>query len=1013
MAKSMELAFQIKSNMDSSVISSFKSAENAMKAMENQMKALKSQEKALKGFESLKKGANEAHKNLILTNKEIVNASKKLQGMKEAYEKSGRSNKELNKAIKEQEKHIAKLNVQAERQKKAFHAARSEVENSKKNMEQYGTTLDKTREQMKKLEVQQARIKKLDKLQTGLNDTGEKTVSSGRSQMMSGAAQGAAVTIPVKLFMDVEESQADLKKMIDFASKQEEEAYSKIFRDLSDRSGLAQTQIFEITGALAQSDIDKVDLPDYTEQAMKMKVAFDITEAAAGDFLAKTQTQLGLSKKELFEYADTINYLADSTSAQADQLMEISNSTGSIAKIASVSKESHLALGASLLSMNTGQEVASTGLKNFYVGLTAGESATNRQAAAYKKLGLSATQVNKDMVKDADKTMVDVLERINKLPKELQTATIKDLFGKESLESVSKMADNVDEVKKNMALAQDKMKKQDSVNKEYATRMNTLTNQLKKAFTRLMNVGADLGKSLAPAIRDILSQIEPVMKKVSEWVQKNPQLTATILKIVAAMAAFNLTMGASKLAFGHLFIMAGKAVGLFKRFQMFKAAGGLAKIGPAIAKIGMAIKGVFAALMAGNPIAWIIAGIVAVVAGFVLLYKKSEWFRNGVNKAFNMIKPHAIELGNVIKNYIGKAFEKLKEYADKYGPKLKEAFDKMKPAIKVIGKLIVVGIIKYIKLVIFNIKMIVKVFKFLWPAIKMIGKILLMSIFKPITLIKLAFKAVWNVIKAVGKAIVSFIVREIHKAKIQFNLFKAGVTYVFNAIKNTAKSVFNAVVGFVVRTIHRGKMQFNLFKAGVNQVWDSIKTKASDIWNSILTKVKDFIKNFKDAIKDAIDWVKEKWNDITNLKMPSLSSFFLGGGQEQKADGRYTGDSYYKGGMTWLAERGREVVKYPSGQIALVNNKSMGYLPKGTKIFNNSATEKMLNPKNTITERVDNLKERFQRLVNSNNSTTVSYGGNNITININTTSDQDPRAIAREAVKLFKEELDKNRRKEF
>lgn len=1013
MAKNMELAFQIKSNMDSSVISSFKSVESTLKSMGTQMKALKEQEKSLKNFQELKKGANEAQKNLILTNKEIVNASKRLQAMKEAYEKSGRSNKELNKAIKEQEKHIAKLNKQAERQKKVFHAARSELEESRKTMEKYGMSAEQTRKKIEDLERQQARIKKLDKLQTGLNDTGEKMISSGRSQMMRGAAQGAAVMIPVKLFMDVEESQADLKKMIDFASKQEEEAYSKIFRDLSDRSGLAQTQIFEIAGALAQSGIDKVDLPDYTDQAMKMKVAFGVTEAAAGDFLAKTKKQLGLSKKELFDYADTINYLADSTAAQADQLMEISNASGSIAQTASVSKESHLALGASLLSMNTSQEIASTGLKNFYVGLTAGESATNRQTAAYKKLGLSATEVNKNMVKDADKTMIDVLERINKLPKELQTATIKDLFGKESLESVTKMANNVDEVKQNMTLAQDKMKQQDSVNKEYANRMNTLTNQLKKAFTRLMNVGADLGKSLAPSIRDILGQIEPMVKKVAEWVQKNPQLTSTILKIVAAMAVFNLTVGASKLAFGHLFITAGKAVGLFKRFQMFKAAGGLAKFGPMITKIGMAIKGVFAALMAGNPIAWIIAGIVAVVAGFVLLYKKSEWFRNGVNKAFNMIKPHAIELGNVIKNYIGKAFEKLKEYADKYGPKLKETFDKMKPAIKVIGKLIVVGIIKYIKLVIFNIKMIVKVFKFLWPALKMIGKILIMSIFNPLKLVKIAFKAIWDVIKAVGKAIASYIVREIHKAKMQFNLFKAGVTYVFNAIKNTAKSVFNAVVGFVVRTIHRGKMQFNLFKAGVNQVWDSIKTKASDIWNSILNKVKDFIKNFKDAIKDAIDWVKEKWNDITNLKMPSLSSFFLGGGQEQKADGRYTGDSYYKGGATWLAERGRELVKYPSGQISLVNNKSMGYLPKGTKIFNNSATEKMLAPRKSLGERVDDLKERFKKITTNNTTTVVSHGGDTITINVYGAQGQNEEVLANIVMRKIEELQRRKERKEF
>ena len=45
MAKNMELAFQIKSNMDSSVISSFKSVESTLKNMGNQIKTLRDQEK--------------------------------------------------------------------------------------------------------------------------------------------------------------------------------------------------------------------------------------------------------------------------------------------------------------------------------------------------------------------------------------------------------------------------------------------------------------------------------------------------------------------------------------------------------------------------------------------------------------------------------------------------------------------------------------------------------------------------------------------------------------------------------------------------------------------------------------------------------------------------------------------------------------------------------------------------------------------------------------------------------
>ena len=159
----------------------------------------------------------------------------------------------------------------------------------------------------------------------------------------------------------------------------------------------------------------------------------------------------------------------------------------------------------------------------------------------------------------------------------------------------------------------------------------------------------------------------------------------------------------------------------------------------------------------------------------------------------------------------------------------------------------------------------------------MIGKILLMSIFNPLKLIKIIFKGIWDVIKAVGRAIWNHIGMEIEKAQLRFNKFKMMVAIAFRFIKFIAQSAFRAMVVTVQKFVTGAKAKFNDVKARIGQVWDSIKQKASSIWESILTKVKDFIKNFKDAIKAAIDWVKEKWNDITNLKMPSLN-FFGGGG---------------------------------------------------------------------------------------------------------------------------------------
>ena len=94
------------------------------------------------------------------------------------------------------------------------------------------------------------------------------------------------------------------------------------------------------------------------------------------------------------------------------------------------------------------------------------------------------------------------------------------------------------------------------------------------------------------------------------------------------------------------------------------------------------IKTAFKALnmvMMANPIALIVALIAGLVAGLVILYNKSEVFRNSVNKAFE-----------IIKSSILKAWEKIKPALEKLGETLGKLLEKLAPVgeflINVLGK---------------------------------------------------------------------------------------------------------------------------------------------------------------------------------------------------------------------------------------------------------------------------------------------------------------------------------------
>lgn len=61
----------------------------------------------------------------------------------------------------------------------------------------------------------------------------------------------------------------------------------------------------------------------------------------------------------------------------------------------------------------------------------------------------------------------------------------------------------------------------------------------------------------------------------------------------------------------------------------------------------------FTAALLANPITWIVVGIMALIAGIVLLYNKCEWFRNAVNGIFNFFKNALGGVFSFVKNIFG------------------------------------------------------------------------------------------------------------------------------------------------------------------------------------------------------------------------------------------------------------------------------------------------------------------------------------------------------------------------
>lgn len=424
----------------------------------------------------------------------------------------------------------------------------------------------------------------------------KKGAEYAKTGLMIAGGAAAATTIPVKLAIDYESAMADVKKVFTGTDAQFKSLNDEIVQ-MSTRLPMAAKDIAAIVAAGGQSGIATNELTRFAETAVKMGVAFDISAQESGQAMAEMRTAFKMSQDEVTTLADKINYLGNNTPAAAKGIMEIVQRIGPLGEVGGFASGSIAALGATIRGMGVAEEVAATGIKNMMLALVAGESATKGQKAAYKELGLDAGKVAKDMQTNAEATTLNVLKQVQKLDKYKQAATLKELFGSESLGSIAPLLTNMQALEKNLGMVADKTKYAGSMNAEYAARAATTANNIQLFKNQTSALGITMGSVLLPTINNLLGKIGTVLTGIQTWSKQNPALASTLTKI--AVGAIAVVGGISAFALVAVTVL-----------------GPLAMLKASIATLGIGFGAVGAIF---SPVGLVILGVVAAVAGAAYL----------------------------------------------------------------------------------------------------------------------------------------------------------------------------------------------------------------------------------------------------------------------------------------------------------------------------------------------------------------------------------------------------------
>lgn len=471
------------------------------------------------------------------------------------------------------------------------------------------------------------------KLNKGLDETASKSGKIGGlgnkfESLMNGPAgrliKGAAFTagtfsIARKLLsantaaIEFESTMADVRKVVDFDTPNQFRQMGNDILNLSKYIPMSAEGLAKIVAAGGQSGIARQDLTAFAESAAKMGIAFDVTADQAGEMMAKWRTAFKMDQKQVETLADKINFLGNTTAASAPLISDVVTRIGPLGAVGGIAAGEIAAMGASLVGSGIQSEVAATGLKNFILAMTSGESATKTQHETFAKLGLDAEEMATKMQKNAKGAILEVLTAINSLDKEKQSSVLKNLFGKESIGAIAPLLTNIENLKTNFEGVADSTKYAGSMQKEFEARSDTTANKLKLMENRVNAAKIALGNGFLPVITPVAETLGNLATVIGKFAEENPTVAKSLGLIAAAF------VGVTGLGSAIYTIYNGvKTVGLiyegFSKFGMFaKLASGL--------KSAIGLVSGFGSVLAALPIGWVLIGISALVVGGTLLYK--------------------------------------------------------------------------------------------------------------------------------------------------------------------------------------------------------------------------------------------------------------------------------------------------------------------------------------------------------------------------------------------------------
>ncbi|WP_086245899.1 phage tail tape measure protein [Campylobacter devanensis] len=500
----------------------------------------------------------------------------------------------------------------------------------------------------------------------------EESMNDFKSKMIDKVALAGSVILPIKTAIDFEKSMADVRKVVDFETKDELKKFGDEILALTRQIPLSASELATITASGGQLGIAKENLLEFTTIAAKMGVAFDMGADEAGDSMGKMMNIFNMDIKAVSSLGDAINHLSDNSASKAKEIVEVLKRIGGTAKTIGLSAKEASSLASAFISLGKTPELAATSADTLMKTL-GNLKIDDKTKEAFSSLGLDPELIAANMAKAPQETIMLFLQKAKELKGSEQLKLLTNIFGDGFAGDIALLVNGLDTYKK--AIKDLDSDYSGSMDKEFKNKSDTTANALQTLKNAITEISINLGSLFLPAIAGIARGIGAALAPIANFINAHE----TLAKIVGASLIGFVSFAVVLPAFG--FLISGMVLTLTRMkiaFHLIKIAiiftSNALKINTLIIKTWSAIVGIarFASLAFGMTLkslslALLFTGSVFKGLATIIKITSLALLTNPIGLILSAI---ALVAGLVITNW-----DKVKEWFLSFGAWLKGVFE--------------------------------------------------------------------------------------------------------------------------------------------------------------------------------------------------------------------------------------------------------------------------------------------------------------------------------------------------